>query len=75
LALRDLVLAASFFTLLFTFIGHFGLLAAGMASLTTSIFQLIFFLPIAIKRYQQTGDVETIDVTETTGGDAAPPAA
>jgi O-antigen/teichoic acid export membrane protein len=65
LALRDLVLAASFFTLLYTFIGHFGILAAGMATLTTSIFQVIFFLPIAIRRYRQTG---------VTAGDEALPA-
>jgi O-antigen/teichoic acid export membrane protein len=54
LALRDLILAGSFFALMLTFIGHFGILAPGMASLTTSIFQLIFFLPIAVHRYRQT---------------------
>ena len=63
-------LAASFFTLLFTFIGHFGILAAGMASLTTSIFQLIFFLPIAIRRYRQTGPAE--GANSASGDDALP---
>jgi O-antigen/teichoic acid export membrane protein len=58
LALRDLVLAASFFTLLFKFIGHFGILATGIATLTTSVFQVVFFLPIAIKRYQQTAPTD-----------------
>ena len=32
LAMRDLVLALSFFTLLLTWIGQYGILAAGMAS-------------------------------------------
>ncbi len=61
LAIRDLVLALSFFTLLFTWIGQYGILAAGYATLTTSVFQIVFFLPIAIKRYRQTApkvDVE-----------------
>ena len=70
LALRDLVLAASFFTLLFTFIGHFGILAAGMATLTTSIFQVIFFLPIAIRRYRQIGLTEGDEDEESADGDA-----
>jgi O-antigen/teichoic acid export membrane protein len=74
LALRDLVLAASFFTLLFTFIGHFGILAAGMATLTTSIFQLIFFLPIAITRYRQTGPAEGVEGVDNASGDDAPAA-
>jgi O-antigen/teichoic acid export membrane protein len=54
LALRDLILAASFFALMLRFIGHFGIIATGMASLITSIFQLVFFLPIAVQRYRQT---------------------
>jgi O-antigen/teichoic acid export membrane protein len=60
LAMRDLVLALSFFTLLLTWIGQYGILAAGMASLATSVFQLVFFLPIAIKRYQATAPVESV---------------
>jgi O-antigen/teichoic acid export membrane protein len=77
LALRDLILAGSFFTLLFTFIGHFGILAAGMATLTTSIFQVVFFLPIAIKRYKQTGETDGVHVdagTDGAGGESERPA-
>ena len=48
------MLALSFFTLLFTWIGQYGILAAGYATLTTSVFQIVFFLPIAIKRYRET---------------------
>ena len=61
LAIRDLVLALSFFTLLFTWIGQYGILAAGYATLTTSIFQIVFFLPIAIKRYRQTAPKDDVE--------------
>jgi O-antigen/teichoic acid export membrane protein len=61
LAIRDLVLALSFFTLLFTWIGQYGILAAGYATLTTSVFQIVFFLPIAIKRYRQTAPKDVVE--------------
>jgi len=42
--------------------------------LTTSIFQLIFFLPIAITRYRQTGPAEGVEGVDNASGDDAPAA-
>jgi len=41
-----------------------------MATLTTSIFQVIFFLPIAIRRYRQIGLTEGDEDEESADGDA-----
>ena len=57
LAVRDLVTAVIYFGILLTLIGHFGILAIGIASLVTSGLQGIFFLPIAIKRYRATAPI------------------
>ena len=46
--------AVIYFGLLFLFIGHFGILSIGIASLVTSGIAGIFFLPISIKRYRMT---------------------
>ncbi len=54
LAVRDLVSAGLYFAILLTCIGHFGILAIGIASLVTSGLQGIFFLPLSIKRYRAT---------------------
>jgi O-antigen/teichoic acid export membrane protein len=54
MALRDLISAVIYFTVLFTMIGRHGILAIGYASLVTSALQGIFFLPVAIRRYRLT---------------------
>ena len=50
--------AVIYFGLLFLFIGHFGILSIGIASLVTSGIAGIFFLPISIKRYRMTCDID-----------------
>jgi O-antigen/teichoic acid export membrane protein len=57
LAIRDLVSAVAYFAILLALIGHFGILAIGIASLITSGIQGVIFLPIAIKRYRGTAPV------------------
>jgi O-antigen/teichoic acid export membrane protein len=52
LAGRSLVGNAIYFAVIFTLIGHFGILSVGIASLVWSGLQVIFFLPISIRRYQ-----------------------
>ena len=54
LAIRELASAVVYFTVLFIFIGHFGILAIGIASVTSSGLQGLFFLPISIRRYRMT---------------------
>lgn len=63
-ALRQVVSAVVFFSILFTLIGHFGILAIGIASLIESGVQGIFFLPILIKRYRQAMNA-TVSESET----------
>lgn len=58
MALRDLISAGIYFTVLFTMIGRHGILAIGYASLVTSALQGIFFLPVAIRRYRLTTNYE-----------------
>jgi O-antigen/teichoic acid export membrane protein len=58
MTLRELVSAIIFFSVLFAFIGHFGILAIGIASLVSSGLQGIFFLPISIRRYRMTTNTE-----------------
>ena len=70
LAVRDLVTAVIYFGILLTLIGHFGILAIGIASLVTSGLQGIFFLPIAIKRYRATAPIA---VPETDARSSEPP--
>src|ERR1035437_2190713 len=52
LAGRSLVGNAIYFAVIFTLIGHFGILSVGIASLVWSGLQVIFFLPISIRRCQ-----------------------
>jgi O-antigen/teichoic acid export membrane protein len=59
LAVRDLVSAVIYFSILLALIGHFGILAVGIASLVTSGLQGIFFLPISIRRYRATAPTAT----------------
>ena len=56
MVVRELVSTAVYFILIFTLIGHFGILAIGIASLVSSGLQGIFFLPILIRRYRMTPD-------------------
>jgi O-antigen/teichoic acid export membrane protein len=52
LAARELAGGAIYFILLFAFIGHYGILATGIASLGLSMILIILFLPISIRRYR-----------------------
>ena len=54
MAIRQLVSAIIYFVVLLLLIGHFGILATGIASLVSSGLQGLFFLPISIRRYRQT---------------------
>jgi O-antigen/teichoic acid export membrane protein len=58
MTIRELVSAIIFFSVLFAFIGHFGILAIGIASLASSGLQGIFFLPISIRRYRMTTNLD-----------------
>jgi O-antigen/teichoic acid export membrane protein len=58
LAVRDVVSVAVFFGVLFALIGRHGILAIGVASVVTSALQVIFFLPISIRRYRLTSNSE-----------------
>ena len=55
LAVRELTASLVYFGMLFALIGHFGILATGIASLISSGLQGAFFLPISIRRYRQIG--------------------
>lgn len=54
MTLRGVLSTAIYFAVLLIFIGHFGILAIGIASLTSSGLQGLFFTPISIKRYRAT---------------------
>jgi hypothetical protein len=49
---RELAATIVLFALIFAFIGHFGILAIGIASVIESGVQGALFLPILIKRYR-----------------------
>lgn len=51
-AIREVASAIIFFGVLLALLGHFGILAIGIASLIESGIQGFFFLPILIKRYR-----------------------
>jgi O-antigen/teichoic acid export membrane protein len=70
LAIRDLVSAVIYFAILLVLVGHFGILAIGIASLVTSGLQGLFFLPASIKRYRATKPVSI----RGAGGHPAPDA-
>jgi hypothetical protein len=53
LAIRQLIIMVVYFALVLTLIGHFALLAVGIASLVTSGIQGLVFLPVLIKRIQR----------------------
>ena len=52
LARRELLSTVAYLSVLITVIGHFGILAVGIAALVCSALQGIFFLPILIRRYR-----------------------
>jgi len=52
LTVRELAATIVLFALIFAFIGHFGILAIGIASVIESGVQGALFLPILIKRYR-----------------------
>ena len=52
LTIRELVATLVLFVLIFVLIGHFGILAIGIASIIESGLQGILFLPILIRRYR-----------------------
>lgn len=56
--LRELVSAAIYFTVLFATIRHVGILSVGIASLVSAGAQGVFFLPVTIRRYRRTVDIE-----------------
>jgi O-antigen/teichoic acid export membrane protein len=58
MAFRELVSLVIFLGVTIALIGHFGILAIGIASLVSSGLQGIFFLPISIKRYRLTTNSE-----------------
>jgi len=51
-AIRETVSALMFFGVLLALLGHFGILAIGIASLIESGIQGFFFLPILVRRYR-----------------------
>lgn len=53
LAIRQLIIMLVYFALVLTLIGHFALLAVGIASLVTSGIQGLVFLPVLIKRIRR----------------------
>jgi O-antigen/teichoic acid export membrane protein len=52
LAIRELITGGVYFGTLLALIGHFGILAIGIASLVASGLQAFFFLPLLIRRYR-----------------------
>jgi O-antigen/teichoic acid export membrane protein len=58
MAIREFFSVGIFLSVLLILIGHFGLLAIGIASLVSSGLQGFFFLPISIRRYRMTKDTE-----------------
>lgn len=60
LTIRECVSAVFFFSLIFLLIGHFGILAVGIASLITSGIQGVLFLPILIRRYRRAVSDEAV---------------
>ncbi|MHB1087368.1 MAG: hypothetical protein ACYC19_01245 [Acidimicrobiales bacterium] len=54
LAIRQLIIMLMYFALVLTLIGHFALLAVGIASLVTSGIQGLVFLPVLLRRIKRT---------------------
>jgi O-antigen/teichoic acid export membrane protein len=52
LAGLSLASSAAFFAVMFSLMGHFGILSVGIASLASAALQMILFLPGSIRRYR-----------------------
>jgi O-antigen/teichoic acid export membrane protein len=59
LAARELMSSVIFFVVLFTLIGHFGIVAIGIATLVSSGVLGVLLLPVSIRRYRMTRDSDT----------------
>jgi len=59
LAVREVISAVIYFSVLLLLIGHIGILAIGVASLVASGLQGIFFLPVSVSRYRGTAPGRT----------------
>ena len=55
LVIRQLIIAIAYFAIVLVFIGRFGLLSVGIASLVTAGLQAVIFLPILIRRIRSIG--------------------
>jgi O-antigen/teichoic acid export membrane protein len=53
LTVREIVSSVVYFGVIFLLIGHFGILAVGIASLVQSALQGILFLPLVVRRYRR----------------------
>jgi len=56
LAARELISGVVYFGIVFLLIGHFGILAVGIAALVSSGLMGILFLPASVKRYRLTAN-------------------
>ena len=55
---RELLSAGVYFAILLACIGHFGILAIGIASLALSLLLTVLFLPISIRRYRMMARID-----------------
>jgi len=58
MTIRNLADVVVFFCVMFALIGHYGILSIGIGFLASSALQGIFFLPISIRRYRLTANVD-----------------
>lgn len=67
LAARELFSLVVYLSVLFALINHLGINAAGVAALTSSLLQAIFFLPSSIRKYRAA--IHPVDEVETTANE------
>ena len=53
LTVREVVSSVVYFAVILLLIGHFGILAVGIASIVQSVLQGILFLPLVVRRYRR----------------------
>jgi O-antigen/teichoic acid export membrane protein len=70
LATREFLSAGVYFVILLALIGHFGILAIGIASLVLSLLLTVLFGPISIRRYRAM--TRSVEPQRDTGTNAAP---
>jgi hypothetical protein len=56
MTVRNFADVVVFFGVMFSLIGHYGILSIGFGFLVSSALQGIFFLPISIRRYRLTAN-------------------